>query len=218
MLWNRAFENQEGMAMAKLYFRYGAMNSGKSTLLMQVAHNYEERGMDVLVMKPGVDKKGEDQIVSRLGVRRKVDRLVPPEADLREIVKEERQKRSISCILVDEAQFLQPAQVNQLFACVIDLGIPCICYGLRTDFQGEGFPGSNRLLQLAHSIEELKTICRCGRKATMNIRLAGGKPVFEGAQIAIDGVDQVVYEAVCGPCYFKARREAGAVPLNGLEE
>lgn len=204
--------------MAKLYFRYGAMNSGKSTLLMQVAHNYEERGMEVLVLKPGADTKGGDLIVSRLGVTRRVDRMVPPEADLREIVKEEGKKREIACILVDEAQFLKSVQVDQLFACVVDLGIPCICYGLRTDFQGEGFPGSNRLLQLSHTVEELKTICRCGKKATMNIRMVGGKPVFEGSQVAIEGVDQVVYEAVCGPCYFKARREAGVRPLNGLEE
>lgn len=204
--------------MAKLYFRYGAMNSGKSTLLLQVAHNYEERGMEVLVMKPGIDTKGGNKVISRLGVSRKVDRMIPPDADCRDIVREELKSHDIACILVDEAQFLQPIQADQLFSCVIDMGIPCICYGLRTDFQGVGFPGSNRLLQLAHTIEELKTICRCGKKAIMNIRLVNGKPVFEGSQVAIDGVDEVDYEAVCGACYFKARRKAKISPLNGLSD
>lgn len=202
--------------MAKLYFRYGAMNSGKSTLLLQVAYNYEERGMHVLLLKPGVDTKGEDEIVSRLGVRRRVDRVIAEETDCRALVQEERNKRPIDCILVDEAQFLSPRHVEQLFAAVMDTRIPCICYGLRTDFRGEGFPGSQRLLELAHSLEELKTICHCGRKAIMNIRRVNGKTVFEGDQVVIDNNATVEYEAVCGQCFLAERRKLGEVPLASL--
>lgn len=202
--------------MAKLYFRYGAMNSGKSTLLLQVAYNYEERGMHVLLLKPGVDTKGEDEIVSRLGVRRRVDRVIAEETDCRTLVQEERKKRPIDCILVDEAQFLSPRHVEQLFAAVMDTRIPCICYGLRTDFRGEGFPGSQRLLELAHSLEELKTICHCGRKAIMNIRRVNGKTVFEGDQVVIDNNATVEYEAVCGQCFLAERRKLGEVPLASL--
>ena len=204
--------------MAKLYFRYGAMNSGKSTLLLQVAYNYEERGMHVLLLKPGVDTKGEDEIVSRLGVRRRVDRVIAEETDCRALVQEERNKRPIDCILVDEAQFLSPRHVEQLFAAVMDTRIPCICYGLRTDFRGEGFPGSQRLLELAHSLEELKTICHCGRKAIMNIRRVNGKTVFEGDQVVIDNYATVEYEAVCGQCFLAERRKLGEVPLASLNE
>lgn len=204
--------------MAKLYFRYGAMNSGKSTLLLQVAYNYEERGMHVLLLKPGVDTKGEDEIVSRLGVRRRVDRVIAEETDCRALVQEERNKRPIDCILVDEAQFLSPRHVEQLFAAVMDTRIPCICYGLRTDFRGEGFPGSQRLLELAHSLEELKTICHCGRKAIMNIRRVNGKTVFEGDQVVIDNNATVEYEAVCGQCFLAERRKLGEVPLASLNE
>lgn len=204
--------------MAKLYFRYGAMNSGKSTLLLQVAYNYEERGMHVLLLKPGVDTKGEDEIVSRLGVRRRVDRVIAEETDCRTLVQEERKKRPIDCILVDEAQFLSPRHVEQLFAAVMDTRIPCICYGLRTDFRGEGFPGSQRLLELAHSLEELKTICHCGRKAIMNIRRVNGKTVFEGDQVVIDNNATVEYEAVCGQCFLAERRKLGEVPLASLNE
>ncbi|MCI6157830.1 MAG: thymidine kinase [Peptoniphilaceae bacterium] len=204
--------------MAKLYFRYGAMNSGKSTLLMQVAYNYEERGMHVLLLKPGVDTKGGNEVVSRLGVRRRVDRMITPDCDVRRLIAEELQKREFHCILIDEAQFLSEAQVDQLFITVLDSNIPCICYGLRSDFRGEGFPGSNRLLQLAHSLEELKTICRCGRKAIMNIRRINSVAVFEGDQIVIDDQDIVEYEAVCGQCYLEARRSAGKSPLQRIEE
>ena len=204
--------------MAKLYFRYGAMNSGKSTLLLQVAYNYEERGMHVLLLKPGVDTKGEDEIVSRLVVRRRVDRVIAEETDCRTLVQEERKKRPIDCILVDEAQFLSPRHVEQLFAAVMDTRIPCICYGLRTDFRGEGFPGSQRLLELAHSLEELKTICHCGRKAIMNIRRVNGKTVFEGDQVCIDNSATIEYEAVCGQCFLAERRKVGEVPLASLNE
>ena len=194
--------------MSKLYFRYGAMNSGKSTNLMQVAHNYEERGMRVLLIKPSTDKKGGDKLVSRLGVERKVDLLINDDQNVYEEVKKwEDDKYKIDCILVDEVQFLKSHQIDELFEVAVCLDIPVICYGLRTDFKMQGFEGSTRLLLLAHSIEELKTICKCGRKAILNGRKINGKFVFEGEQVAIDNVDNVEYESLCGYCYFKFKNE-----------
>ena len=190
--------------MSKLYFRYGAMNSGKSTNLMQVAHNYEERGMKVLLIKPSTDKKGGDKLVSRLGVERKVDLLINDEQNVYEEVKQWQEvKYKIDCILVDEVQFLKSHQIDELFEIAVCLDIPVICYGLRTDFRMQGFEGSTRLLLLAHSIEEMKTICKCGRKAILNGRKINGKFVFEGEQVAIDQVDNVEYESLCGHCYIK---------------
>ncbi|CAM2079113.1 MULTISPECIES: thymidine kinase [Clostridia] len=194
--------------MSKLYFRYGAMNSGKSTNLMQVAYNYEERGMRVVLIKPSTDKKGGDKLVSRLGVERKVDLLINDEQNIYEEVKKwEDNKYKIDCILVDEVQFLKSHQIDELFEIAVCLDIPVICYGLRTDFKMQGFEGSTRLLLLAHSIEELKTICKCGRKAVLNGRKINGKFVFEGEQVAIDNVDNVEYESLCGHCYFKFKNE-----------
>ena len=194
--------------MSKLYFRYGAMNSGKSTNLMQVAHNYEERGMRVLLIKPSTDKKGGDKLVSRLGVERKVDLLINDDQNVYEEVKNwQNNKYKIDCILVDEVQFLKSHQIDELFDVAVCLDIPVICYGLRTDFKMQGFEGSTRLLLLAHSVEELKTICKCGRKAILNGRKINGKFVFEGEQVAIDNVDNVEYESLCGYCYFKFKNE-----------
>ena len=190
--------------MSKLYFRYGAMNSGKSTHLMQVAHNYEERGMRVILIKPSTDKKGGDKLVSRLGVERKVDILCEKKMDIYEEIKRWQEvKFKIDCILVDEVQFMTKEQVDQLFKIAVVLDIPVICYGLRTDFMMEGFEGSTRLLLLAHSIEEMKTICKCGRKAILNGRKINDEFVFEGEQVAIDNIDNVQYESLCGHCYFK---------------
>ena len=144
--------------MAKLYFRYGAMNSGKTTALMQVAYNYKERGMRVLILKPAIDTKGQDSIISRLGISCKVDQLVTPEMDVVELVRaNEAAHGKIACVLCDESQFFTPEQADQLFLVTVDLGIPVICYGLRADFMMRGFPGSTRLLEIAHTIEELKT-------------------------------------------------------------
>ena len=190
--------------MSKLYFRYGAMNSGKSTHLMQVAHNYEERGMRVILIKPSTDKKGGDKLVSRLGVERKVDILCLEKMNIyEEIQKWQEVKFKVNCILVDEVQFMTKEQVDQLFKIAVVLDIPVICYGLRTDFMMEGFEGSTRLLLLAHSIEEMKTICKCGRKAILNGRKINGEFVFEGEQVAIDNIDNVQYESLCGHCYFR---------------
>ena len=176
--------------MAKLYFRYGAMNSGKSTALMQVAHNYEEQGMRVLILKPQVDTKGGGELV-----------------DVFEAVRAASAgERPLACVLCDESQFFTPAQAEQLFMVTVDLNIPVICYGLRSDFSLKGFPGSTRLLELAHTIEEMKTICTCGRKATCNCRRVNGEFVFEGEQVAIDLENDVQYVSMCPQCYFKARR------------
>lgn len=193
--------------MAKLYFRYGAMNSGKTTALLQVAFNYKERGMRVLILKASIDTKGGDHIVSRLGVSCKVDKLVTPEMNILEEVRADAEAHGKpACVLCDESQFFTPAQAEQLFLVTVDLGIPVICYGLRADFMMRGFPGSTRLLELAHSIEEMKTICACGRKAMCNGRKVNGQFVFEGAQVAIDTVDNVEYESLCPQCWYREYR------------
>jgi thymidine kinase len=194
--------------MSKLYFRYGAMNSGKSTHLMQVAYNYEERGMKVVLLKPKTDKKGGEKLVSRLGVERKVDLVISNEDNILDMVKRYQELNGkIDCILADEAQFLKSIQIDQLFEIAVVFNIPVICYGLRTDFKMQGFEGSTRLLLLAHSVEEMKTICKCGKKAVVNGRKINGKFVFEGEQIAIDNVDNVEYESLCGDCYFKYKNK-----------
>ena len=177
--------------MAKLYFRYGAMNSGKSTSLMQVAYNYEERGMKIILMKPETDTKGGDKVLSRLGVDRKVDIIVKKEQNIFELLEERLSSEDIHCILVDEAQFLKSHHVDELFKIAVMKDVPVICYGLRTDFQMNGFEGSQRLLLIAHSLEEMKTICACGRKAILNGRKINGRFVFEGEQVAIDKTDNV---------------------------
>lgn len=193
--------------MAKLYFRYGAMNSGKSTAMLQTAYNYEERGQRVLIAKPTVDTKGDTNIVSRLGVNRAVDFLVAPETRMRDEFQARRSEMiaagygELSCLLIDEAQFLTPAQVDDALRIAILDDVPVLAYGIRTDFQTVAFPGSARLMELAHSLEELKTICRCGRKAIFNSRKIDDLFVFDGAQVAIDG-EHVTYESLCGACYL----------------
>lgn len=200
--------------MAKLYFRYGAMNSGKSTALLQAAFNYEERGHYVLLAKPAVDTKGESNIESRLGVVRAVDFVIEPDADAYALFQRHRaialakNGADISCLLIDEAQFLTDSQVNDLLRIALLEGIPVLAYGIRTDFQTVAFPGSRRLLEVAHSLEELKTICRCGRKALFNGRRIGDRFIFAGDQVAIDGVE-VTYESLCGVCYLQ--ESAGAL-------
>ena len=187
------------------------MNSGKSTALLQVAHNYEERSQQVLIAKPAVDTKGDAAIVSRLGVDRRVDFLVTPEADLRALVDEHANNdmiipgiKNLACLLIDEAQFLTPKQVDQAFELAVLDGVPVLAYGIRTDFLTVGFPGALRLMEVAHTLEELKTICRCGRKAMFNARKFDGDFIFHGDQVAIDGVE-VTYESLCGVCYLNER-------------
>ncbi len=198
--------------MAKLYFRYGAMNSGKSTALLQVAYNYEERGQRVLLVKPRVDRKGDADIVSRLGVTRTVNLLVDAGDDIRRAIHDAARRdprpgadgapRPVAAVLIDEAQFLTPAQVDDLLRVAVLDGIPVLAYGIRTDFRTRAFPGAQRLLEIAHSLEELKTICRCGRKAILNGRRVGGAFVFSGDQVSIDGIDSE-YEALCASCYLE---------------
>ena len=189
--------------MSKLYFRYGAMSSGKTAALLQVAHNYEQKGMSVVLIKPAIDTKAEDKVSSRLGIERQVDILLAATDRVIDRMKPVKP----AAIIVDEAQFLTPTQVDELYFLAKFYDVPVLCYGLRCDFRMEGFEGSTRLLQIADDIEELKTICQCGAKATQNLRLINGEPVFEGEQIEIDDHTKVEYDGVCGKCYLKLRRK-----------
>jgi thymidine kinase len=193
------------------------MNSGKSTAMLQAAFNYEERGHRVLLTKPSVDTRGVNEIVSRLGVTRPVDFVVTPDDDIYLKFAEERRRvqestgSDVSCLLVDEAQFMSESQVDDLLRIAILEGIPVLAYGIRTDFQTVAFPGSRRLLEIAHSLEELKTICRCGRKAVFNARKIDGVFVFDGDQVAIDQ-GHVTYESLCGVDYLE---ESGGLLGSG---
>ena len=192
--------------MAKLYFFYGAMNSGKTTRILQCDYNYEEKGMHAVIMKPKTDTKGNDKIVSRIGSTKKVDYLIDNDDDIFEIIVNE--YNHVDLILVDEAQFLTVRQVNQLMDIVIDLDIPVMCYGLRTDFKANVFPGAMRLLAIAHELTEIKTICECGKKAMFNVRLIDGKVVTEGESVAIDGEKNITYTVACARCFrMKTRKK-----------
>ena len=202
--------------MAKLHFKYGAMNSGKSDTLIKTAYNYDERGLATLTVKPALDTKGEDWVVARGGARRRVDVLAQPEDDLRSrihAVADQKGLRPLHCALVDESQFLQPAQIAQLLQVAKQDGISVICYGLRTDFRTRSFPGAARLLELADNIEKLPTMCRCGSQAEFNSRAVDGRFVFEGEQLAIDGAE-VAYESLCGPCFMAEQQRAGVTVLG----
>ncbi|MBL8335030.1 MAG: thymidine kinase [Rubrivivax sp.] len=183
--------------MAKLYFRYAAMNAGKSTALLQAAHNYEERGMRVLLFTAAHDDRlGQGTVGSRLGLRRRAATFGPDTEFLREHI-----DGGVACLLIDEAQFLTPAQVAQLHRLAHVGGVPVLCWGLRSDFRGEAFPGSAALLTLADELEEMKTICACARKASMNMRIGpDGRRVTEGAQVEIGGNER--YRAVCPSCFY----------------
>jgi len=187
--------------MAKLYFRFSAMNAGKSTALLQVAHNYEEHGRTVLLFTSALDNRyGVGTVTSRLGPQRNA---LSFDASL-DFYQWLSDAPEVSCVLVDEAQFLTPEQVRQLHRAAHVLGIPVICYGIRSDFQGEPFPGSAYLLTLADSIEELKTICACGKKATMNVRIdASGRRITIGEQIAIEGETRYIQQ--CAQCFYLHR-------------
>lgn len=188
--------------MAKLYFRYGAMDCGKTIHLLAVAHNYEERDQKVCVIKSAVDTKNGTKLLSRIGLERETDFTFSRHENLFKKIKSE--YRHVACVLVDEAQFLTPKQVDQLQQVVIELDIPVICYGLRLNFRQNdgGFEGSTRLLQIAHDIEELKTICVCGKKATQNSRFLNGEFVLDGPDVLIDdGSTKIEYRALCPKCY-----------------
>ena len=183
--------------MAKLYFYYSAMNAGKSTNLLQSNYNYKERGMDTLIFTPTIDNLDESgKIASRIGLEAAAISFVKDFNFFTFIYQQLQHNPHIKCVLLDEAQFLTKAQVKQLAKVADDCKIPVLCYGLRSDFQGELFEGSQYLLAWAQELIEIKTICHCGSKATMVIRIdAEGNPVREGAQIEIGGNDR--YNAVC---------------------
>lgn len=190
--------------MAKLYFRYGAMGCGKTMQLLQVAFNYEERGHKVCVIKPKMDTKNGDKLLTRIGPERKTDFCVTKDDNIYELVKEK--YKDIACVLVDEAQFLTTEQVDQLMLITIKLDIPVMAYGLRLNFRlsGGGFDGATRLLQIAHDIDEIKTICECGHKATCNARFLNGKFMADGPDVLIDdGHSKIEYRAICPACYQK---------------
>ena len=195
--------------MSKLYFRYAAMNAGKSTALLQVAHNYEERGLRVLLFTAAHDdRSGQGRIGSRLGLVRPAATF-GTDTDFRHADLLALAGGRLACLLIDEAQFLTPAQVRQLHRLAHQDHLPVICWGLRSDFQGEAFPGAAMLLTLADDLEEMKTICACARKATMNLRIdAEGRRVKQGEQVVIGGNER--YRAVCPDCFY-ADEDAGAV-------
>ena len=187
--------------MAKLHFKYASMNSGKSIDLIRTVYNYEENGFKVLVMKPGIDTKGEDYVETRIGLKRKVDFLIDKDDDLFEKLKNELD--GISVIFIDEAQFLDSEQVDDLFIISKVFDVPIICYGLRTNFKMEAFAGSKRLLEIADILEELQTLCSCGNIARYVGRKYNGQFQDDGEEIIIDGADNYEYEPLCGDCYLK---------------
>lgn len=182
--------------MAKLYFNYSTMNAGKSTVLLQASHNYRERGMDTYLMTAAIDgRAGQGRIASRIGISTQADTF-RPEDDVFAMVRDRLDQGPVACVFVDEAQFLSETQVWQLARAVDDLNVPVLAYGLRVDFQGKLFPGSAALLALADEMREVRTICKCGRKATMVIRQdENGRAITEGAQVQIGGNE--TYVSLC---------------------
>ncbi|MGX4583303.1 thymidine kinase [Paenibacillus chitinolyticus] len=189
--------------MAKLYFRYGTMNSGKSIEVLRTVHNYEEQGKKVLLFTPSVDdRSGVGIVASRIGMQKSAI-VIQDGVNMKELAAKERP----NCILIDEAQFLNAGQIEQLAEIADDLNIPVIAYGLRADFMGQLFEGSASLFAIADKIEEIKTVCwYCDKKATMNMRCKDGVPIFHGEQIQIGGNES--YIPVCRKCYTDKKREA----------
>lgn len=187
--------------MAKLYFKYGTMESGKSTKIIQEAYNYDRNNKSIIVSKPIIDSKGNDKIVSRIGIQRKIDVYIESD-NLKEIY--EKINKDTFCILIDEAQFLNKNQVFELFKITKLLEIPVMCYGLKSNFKGEFFEGSEALMIYADSLEEIVTICSCGKKARFNARKVNGDFVTDGEDVLIDGSNEnVEYVPLCGECYIK---------------
>lgn len=186
--------------MGKLNYKYATMNSGKTLDLIRTAHNYEENDFKVIVLKPVIDTKGNDLIVSRVGISRKVDFLIASNDKIVDVLKHKLD--NITCILIDEAQFLEKKQINELFLISHMTDIEVICYGLRTNFKMEAFKGSKRLLEIADELEEIKTMCHCGKIARYVGRKVNGAYVLEGKEVIIDGEDNVQYIPLCGECYL----------------
>ena len=199
--------------MAKLYFKYGAMGSSKTAQALITKYNYEENDMSVWLIKPSADTRdGADILRSRIGLEAKVE-VMTPDMDVYRRFKETR-AGNCDAVIVDECQFMLPEQIDQLRAIVNDYDIPVMCFGLRTDFQTKLFPGSLRLMELADAIEEIKTMCDCGTKATINARIdSEGFIVTEGAQVVLGGNDS--YIAMCHRCYAQGIREHKKIKLHG---
>ncbi len=189
--------------MAQLYFYYSAMNAGKSTSLLQSSYNYQERGMRTLVLTAAIDNRfGLGKVSSRIGLSSPAE-LYKSDTDLLRLITDEHRGQTLHCVLIDESQFLTRLQVEQLTDVVDKLDIPVLCYGLRTDFQGELFSGSRYLLAWADKLVELKTICHCGRKANQTLRLdEQGRALHDGAQVVIGGNER--YVSVCRKHYKEA--------------
>ncbi|MCL5051272.1 MAG: thymidine kinase [Firmicutes bacterium] len=203
--------------MASLYFTYSAMNAGKSTSLLQVAHNYEERGQNVLLLTPALDTRGGvGHIHSRLGIDREA-LTFGPESNLFQLLSDQLAQGPLDCVLLDEAQFLSSEQVWALARVCDVLNVPVMCYGIRTDAFGQAFAGSAALLAIADKLVEMKTICHCGRKATMSLRVdAQGKAIASGEQISIGGNDR--YVSYCRRHWLQALQEAGVDSFGGAPE
>ena len=199
--------------MAKLYFKYGAMGSSKTAQALITKYNYEENDMSVWLIKPSADiRDGAGILRSRIGLQANVE-IMTPDTDVYKLFSVTR-KGKCDVVIVDECQFMTPAQIQQLRAIVDDYNVPVICFGLRTDFQTKLFPGSMRLMELADKIQEIKTICDCGAKATVNARIDGtGHIVTEGAQVVLGGNDS--YIAMCHRCYIRGIREQKVIKLHG---
>ena len=201
--------------MAKLYFKYGAMGSSKTAQALITKYNYEENDMNVWLVKPSADTRdGKDILRSRIGLEAPV-RTIAPDVNVYDIFCQER-KDACDVVIVDECQFLVPQQIDQLRAIVDDFNVPVICFGLRTDFQTKLFPGSMRLMEIADTFQEIKTICDCGAKATVNARIdAEGHIVTQGAQVVLGGNDS--YIAMCHRCYIRGIREHKIIKLHGQD-
>lgn len=199
--------------MAKLYFKYGAMGSSKTAQALITKYNYEENDLSVWLLKPSVDTRDGKKILrSRIGLAAEVD-VVAPETDVVALFREQREGKC-DVIIVDECQFLTVEQVDQLRFIVDEYNIPVMCFGLRTDFQTRLFPGSLRLMEIADTIQEIKTICDCGAKATVNARIDGnGHIVTQGAQVVLGGNDS--YIAMCHKCYARGIRDRKIIRLHG---
>ena len=198
--------------MAKLYFKYGAMGSSKTAQALITKYNYEENDMSVWLIKPSADTRdGADIMRSRIGLQAHAE-VMTPDMDIYQRFAAS-QAGKCHVVIVDECQFMTPEQIDQLRAIVNDYDIPVLCFGLRTDFQTKLFPGSLRLMELADCIEEIKTMCDCGCKATVNARISDGYIVTEGAQVQLGGNDS--YIAMCHRCYIKGIREHSPIKLHG---
>ena len=202
--------------MAKLYFKYGAMGSSKTAQALITKYNYEENDLQVWLVKPSADDRDGQQILrSRIGLQAQVE-VIPPEMDMYQRFTQT-QLGKCDVIIVDECQFLTEAQIDQLRSIVNDYSIPVMCFGLRTDFQTRLFPGSRRLMEVADTIQEIKTICDCGAKATVNARIdAQGHIITQGAQVVLGGNDS--YIAMCHKCYIRGIRENRIIKLHGHNE